>query len=274
MDFEKQNNSFLFQYGPTAGQDDFREALATFLSDNYGSLVKASNLILTAGASNGMHLLWTLLLHPTSLVIVDEVTYMIALESLANFPGFKVVSCPLLDDGPDLNALEEILLSHGMDEKVQTATRYHCMYYTIPAFHNPTGIIFSEKKCRDLVGLSRRLNFLVACDDVYNLLAEGKAQVPRLIALDSTDDEMNKGTVISNGSFSKIFAPGVRVGWIECPVWINKVLQGSGILKSGGAVNNYTSGIMATIMQSGQMQKTLDYYKSEYQVCTQFILLN
>lgn len=224
MNYEaNENNSFLFQYGPTAGLADFRESLAGFLSKNYESQVNAKDLILTSGASHGMHLQCTLLLDPQALIIVDEVTYMIALDSLKNFPAFNVVSCPLLEDGPDLRALEAILVKHAVNRVGQ---RFSCMYYTIPVFHNPTGITFSEAKCRDLIRLSRQYNFLISCDDVYNMLHYADDNKPRrLIALDDPRDEDYRGTVVSNGSFSKIFAPGVRVGWIEAPAWIVGVLE-------------------------------------------------
>lgn len=233
MNYEKENSSYLFQYGPTAGQDDFREALAVFLSKNYKTPSRASDLILTAGASHGMHLLWTLLMHPNALVIVDEVTYMILLECLREFPGFKLESCPLESDGPDLKAMREILMRYGVKDKGVKDNRYPCMYYTIPVFHNPTGITFSEQKGKDLIKLCREFNVLVACDDVYNFLhyAEGADDQPdcnkvaRLFSLDDPKDADYKGTVISNGSFSKIFAPGVRVGWIEAPEWATEVLR-------------------------------------------------
>lgn len=267
MNHEKANNSYLFQYGPSAGTVDFREALAAFLSQNYASPVRDQDLILTAGASHGMHLLWTLVMDPSALIIVDEVTYMIALEAMAGFPGFKIVSCPLQGDGPDLDAMEKILVSHKLSKP--NGTRYPCMYYTVPVFHNPTGITFSEAKCKALIRLSRQYDMLVACDDVYNLLnypEDDNNKVARLIALDYPTDTEYKGTVISNGSFSKIFSPGIRVGWIESPQWVNDVLQNSGIIKSGGAVNNYTSGIMTTVMKSGRMDETLQLYRQEYRV--------
>lgn len=224
LDYERANNSFLFQYGPACGQQDFRDALAAFLSTNYQSPVSADNLILTAGASHGLHLILTLLLHPNALIIVDEVTYMIALKSMFNFPAFKVVACPLEEDGPDMKAFEEILVKH--DIKSPSQSRFHCMYYTIPVNHNPTGMSFSKAKCKTLVEWSRKYNFIISCDDVYNLLDYAGDKSPqRLFALDNPIDEAYKGTVISNGSFSKILSPGVRVGWIECPKWAWDALQ-------------------------------------------------
>lgn len=72
--------------------------------------------------------------------------------------------------------------------------------------------------CQQLIELSRENDFLITCDDVYNALSYGSDSPPkRLLAYDSRTDGNYKGHVISNGSFSKILSPGVRVGWMECP---------------------------------------------------------
>lgn len=160
-------------------------------------------------------------MHPNSVIIVDDVTYMIALESLKCFPGFTVVPCPMLEDGPDLKAMEQILMQHDIKAELRK-DRFRCMYYTIPQFHNPTGLSFSKSKCKELVELSRKHSVLIACDDVYNLLSyrHNDTLPGRLFALDKS-----AGLIVSNGSFSKILAPGIRVGWIECPKWIGNIIR-------------------------------------------------
>lgn len=66
--------------------------------------------------------------------------------------------------------------------------------------------------------MSRENDFLITCDDVYNMLSYSTDSPPkRLFAYDTREDVNYKGNVISNGSFSKILSPGVRVGWMECP---------------------------------------------------------
>lgn len=82
---------------------------------------------------------------------------------------------------------------------------------------------------RKLVKMSRDNAFAVVCDDVYNLL-HYEAEYPphRLFNYDSpTDPEFSGGNVISNGSFSKILSPAIRVGWIECGPRIAKILRES-----------------------------------------------
>lgn len=66
--------------------------------------------------------------------------------------------------------------------------------------------------------MSRENDILITCDDVYNMLTYSNDSPPkRLFAYDNREDVNYKGNVISNGSFSKILSPGVRVGWMECP---------------------------------------------------------
>ena len=80
-----------------------------------------------------------------------------------------------------------------------------------------------------LVKLARRLNFVVVCDDVYNLLYYGDDAHPprRLFSYDITLDDYAGGHVISNCSFSKIMAPGVRVGWLEVPPRLANIFRSS-----------------------------------------------
>ena len=94
-----------------------------------------------------------------------------------------------------------------------TTKRFWAFYYTIPTYHNPAGILFSAETSQQLIALSRQLDFLIVCDDCYNLLTyRGDEPPKRLIAYDDITDADYRGTVISNGSFSKLIAPGIRVG--------------------------------------------------------------
>lgn len=104
--------------------------------------------------------------------------------------------------------------------------------------------------CRGIVALSRKYDFLVVCDDVYNILHyDNKPQHSRLMSYDTRTDADYVGHVISNGSFSKIIGPGVRVGWLEVPPRLKPQLLHSGIINSGGCFNNYTAGIVGSLFE-------------------------
>lgn len=140
---EKSNNYFLFQYGPAQGIPDCRVHLAKFLSDGYDDAVSSNDLVLTSGASNGMHLVLSTLLDMDGIIFVDEMTYMIALEAFSQFNLMKIIPVPMTENGVDINVLEKSIEKYITSKKTSNKL-FSMLYYTIPTFHNPTGILFSE----------------------------------------------------------------------------------------------------------------------------------
>jgi DNA-binding transcriptional MocR family regulator len=141
--YERKHDSFIFQYGPQLGTAIYREKLAEFLTDKYKSKVDPRDLILNAGATNGFLLLLSTLMDYNGVVFVDDVTYMIALTSLADFETLKIVPVKLNENGVDLIDLEEKVKKFKFEPREKL---FFGCYYTIPAYHNPTGICFSESK--------------------------------------------------------------------------------------------------------------------------------
>ncbi|XP_055530239.1 uncharacterized HTH-type transcriptional regulator YdfD [Wyeomyia smithii] len=275
MKFELENNSYLFQYGPTIGTTEFRDTLAKFLSKGYNSDVNKSDLVLTSGATHGLHLVLSTLLDLSGVIFVDEVTYMIALETFRQFNSMRIVSVPLKLEGPNLEILSSLIDQYKF--KPSNGKIFWGVYYTMPTFHNPTGILFTEEINNQLIRLARSADILIACDDVYNLLHYDSHEADndmictrqppkRLFAYDieNIKDDNWKGHVISNGSFSKILSPGVRLGWMECPPRCVEVFRDSGVLKSGGAANNYTGGIVTSLIQLGLAEQQLYKYAQKY----------
>ncbi|XP_055629355.1 uncharacterized protein LOC129770497 [Toxorhynchites rutilus septentrionalis] len=272
MKYELENNSYLFQYGPSIGTTEFRETLAGFLSKGYQSEVNKSDLVLTSGATHGLHLILSTLLDLSGYIFVDEVTYMIALEVFGQFSSMKVIPVPLNTDGPNIKILTSLIEQFRFEPK--DGKMFWGVYYTIPTFHNPTGILFSEEINKQLISLARSREILIACDDVYNLLCyknsdlnpSVKQSPKRLFAYDIEDIDCDnwKGNIISNGSFSKILSPGIRLGWLECPPRCVAVFRTSGVLKSGGAANNYTAGVVSSMIQLGLAERHLRKLSENY----------
>lgn len=98
-------------------------------------------MVLTAGATNGLHLILSTLVDMNGYVFLDEVTYMIALEAISQFSSMKIVPVKLLEDGVDVLDLEEKIKKHQFSAN---GKMFWGIYYTIPIFHNPTSCIFSE----------------------------------------------------------------------------------------------------------------------------------
>ncbi|XP_054733690.1 uncharacterized protein LOC129241421 [Anastrepha obliqua] len=244
LKYEKQINvSYLFQYGPTSGPVEVRNAIAEYSSAQYGDTpMKSEDLIITTGASQGLHFVLSTLVDLNGIIFVDEVTYMIALDVIKQFTTLTVIPLSLNKDGVNVKKFEDILQTKRFPS---TSKSFWAMYYAIPAYHNPTGIVFSEAVCQSLVDLAQKYDFLILCDDVYNILNYTSPRPPkRLFAYDK-----GSGNIISNGTFSKIIGPGVRVGWLEVSARLKPILERSGVLNSSGCFNNYTSGILASLFE-------------------------
>ncbi|XP_073841741.1 uncharacterized protein isoform X2 [Musca autumnalis] len=260
---KEQNLSMLFQYGPTSGTYEARFEIAKYFTQMYGSDVKCEDLIITSGASQGLQVILGTLVDLNGYVFVDEYTYMLALDSMKQFQTLNIVCVKMNENGVDLDDFEKLLKEKQFESNKK---EFWAMYYTIPTYHNPTGIRFSTEVCEALVKLTRKYDFLITCDDVYNILYYKGTKAPtRLYAYDRKDDDSYRGNVISNGSFSKILGPGVRLGWMEVPKRMKTLLDSSGFINSGGCLNNYTSGVVASLFQLGlaqqHIQRMYDAYK-------------
>lgn len=256
---KKEGNFYLFQYGITPGLWECREELAQFLSRRYGDPVKRENLILTCGATHGLQLLLTSVMSPNGIIFVEEVTYMIALDAFKQYPLMKIVTVPMKDDIVDLDAFEKIVVEQSKgdfylnDDKI-----FWAMFYTVPTYHNPTGMVLPPDSCKRLIDIARKNSIMVIAEDVYNLLHYEDGFPPHRLFFydDPNDPDYKGGNVISNGSFSKILSPAIRFGWIESSPRIVHILKNTGTLCSGGATNHYVSGIITSLLQ----QKVEDEY--------------
>ncbi|MFD1465093.1 PLP-dependent aminotransferase family protein [Lapidilactobacillus mulanensis] len=183
------------QYHNAKGYLPLREQLAERLDqENYQ--VNADQILLTQGAQQGLDLVAKLLLNKGDHVIVEAPTYVGALAAFAAYePHYHEI--PLESDGMDLVQLNKVLLT----QKIK-------IIYTVPNFQNPTGIVMSLAKRQQLIELANRYNVIILEDDPYHYLRFVGETLPSLKSLDT------QGRVISLGSFSKILAPGLRIGWL------------------------------------------------------------
>lgn len=96
---------------------------------------------MTTGATQGLHLILSTLVDLSGVIFVDEVTYMIALQCIRQFPSLKIVSVPLTADGVDVTRLRQLVEEYKFksDNKL-----FWGIYYTMTVYHNPTGLVFSN----------------------------------------------------------------------------------------------------------------------------------
>jgi DNA-binding transcriptional MocR family regulator len=261
----------LFQYGPEAGDIDFRKELAGFLTKEYMDDVRVDDLIVTSGATQGLVLLSRLFFSSGDTVFVEDPTYFIALRALQNDCGLKCIPSPMDGEGIIPDELERRLETHlPTTSRESGGTKpFSSMLYLVPTFHNPTGACLSPDRCRQIVEIARKYNLLVVCDDVYNLLAFSQDEAShilrkRLFAYDNPNDSNYAGNVVSNATFSKLFGPGLRLGWLEAPPRVRDVVLSSGQVLSGGSLNHLTSGLMARVISQGLLQQHVQESRSLY----------
>lgn len=237
---------YFLQYGIEQGDGYLRIGLGKFLTEGYGQTVEPQQLFITSGASAGIDLACTLFACPGDIVLVEEPTYFFALKIFADH-SLKPVSIPVDQDGLVIDAIEEAL-------KHNKAT----LLYTVPTFQNPSGTTLSAARRERLVALSQEHGFLILADEVYHFL-DYVNPPPKPMA-----SFIEQGNVLSLGSFSKILAPGLRVGWIQTDRLRISALVKSGLLDSGGGMNPFTSAMLRGLFDSGDLQSNIRELRAVY----------
>ncbi|MEM7336145.1 MAG: PLP-dependent aminotransferase family protein, partial [Chloroflexota bacterium] len=236
----------LLNYGYESGDGFFRQALANLLSKNYGKPVNPAHLFTTGSASHGLDLLCTLLTQAGDTVLVEEPTYFLVYQIFKD-RHLNVVSVPFKENGYDFEAIEDAVKKHKPK-----------FFYTIPAFQNPATHSISAEDKQQLVQLSQSLGFYIVADEVYQLLGYSETPPPPF------GDLIDAETVFSVGTFSKILAPGLRLGWIQTAPKFIEQLATLGVLISGGGLNHFTSNIVTSMIELGLQEDYLNRLKAIY----------
>ena len=235
------------QYGAEQGNGYFLAALADFLSAMYKFDVDLDSIFTTTGASSALDLLCTLFTEPGDTIFVEEPTYFLALDIFSDHK-VQVVSIPMDIGGMDVEKLAERLTD------VQPK-----FVYTIPTYHNPASLTLTQSRREKLVNLAREHDFLVIADEVYHFLSYTQKPPQPMAAF---SDQVKQ--VISINSFSKILAPGLRLGWVQAHRSIINQLTKCGLLDSGGGLNPFTSAIVSHMIVSGDLIKNIKKIKIVY----------
>jgi DNA-binding transcriptional MocR family regulator len=219
-------------YGERQGDEGFRRSLAGLLTREYESDVTADSLFVTAGNSQALDFVCGEFAHWGDTVFVEEPSYFLAHQIFRDH-GLNPIGIPVDSDGLVIEALHEALTRHRPT-----------LVYTIPSFHNPGGQSLSVERRKELARLSLEHDFVVVADEVYQLLHYfGKPPA----AMGTMADQ---GNILSLGSFSKIMAPGLRLGWIQTsPRWMEKLLNTNPF--SGGCAKSTASGLKGWTRRCG-----------------------
>jgi 2-aminoadipate transaminase len=159
--------------------------------------------LVTTGGIAALDLICKVLLDPGDIAVVGEPTYLAALQVIRSYQG-RFAGVPLDDEGMKPELLKATL------KNLQRASLRPKFLYLVPTFQNPSGVTLSERRRREIVEIAVEFNLPIVEDEAYRELRfEGEA--PPLMA--SIDPE----AVIHINTFSKIFNPGMRIGWVTAP---------------------------------------------------------
>jgi 2-aminoadipate transaminase len=187
-------------YGPNPGNTKLRDWIAERMTAREKVPARRENILVTSGGVEALNLVAMALLDEGDTVLVEAPTYMIALH-IAHAYRARVVAVPTDEEGLDADALEERLRAL---ERAGTCPRF---LYVIPSFQNPSGATESESRRHRIVSLCERFKVRIVEDHAYAELDFDGSRLPSLKSL-APDN------VIFIHTFSKIFGPGVRLGWV------------------------------------------------------------
>ena len=215
---------------PTEGQWRTRETVAQWIG------VDPQHVMITAGAQEAIDLLARCLIEPGDYAIVDSPTYPGIIQSLRS-AGAQLLAW---ETNWALDHLEDLLLRFRPK-----------LIFTIPTFHNPTGRVMSAETRLGLLELAHRYRVPVIEDDVYSRTFFGVQPQPESLYTLDTHSQ-----VITLSTFSKMLAPGLRIGWLVAPTYMVKQLS---LIKMRS--NLFTGGmgqlVVADLIRSGEMDRHL-----------------
>lgn len=188
------------QYSTTEGDPRLRERLA-WLHSGRGLRTDADDVLVCAGSQQALTLVTAALLDAGDVVLVEEPSYLAALQAFG-LAGARVVPVACDDDGIDPEALAAAAVEHD-------ATAL----YTIPTFQNPTGRTLPDDRRAAIAAIAAQQGFWIIEDDPYGELRYGDAPAPRPIGSYAGAEDRT----IALSSLSKVLAPGLRIGWVRMP---------------------------------------------------------
>lgn len=197
--FQKNIKSAL-QYGTTEGLNQLRGVLAERMKKVRGINTEMHNIIITTGAQQGLSLLALCFLDPGDTYLTSVPAYLGAIQAFHALEA-NCESIPMNTEGIDIDSLRR-----NIDRLRRTGINPKFLY-TVPTFQNPSGETISIGHRKELLDIASEYDFLIIEDDPYgDLVFEGKP-IPPIKSFDK------KGRVVYLSTFSKILAPGFRIGW-------------------------------------------------------------
>jgi len=242
-----------FQYGPTTGYPPLREAVKTYM-ESKGISFDTHDVMITTGSLQGIYIVSQLFLDPGDTVITETPSFI---GALTLFKSFQVHAAGVPMD------------EHGIlpGELERTYTQYPDakFLYLIPNFHNPGGLIYSRERRQQILDFIRRTGMLLLEDDAYNELWFDEGDKELTTPILSMADKETARQIVYAGTFSKIFGPGFRLGWLVLP---KAIFNKAEIVKQSldACSPNFSQVIADTFMRQGYMPRYMERIRPEYRL--------
>ncbi|BAP85283.1 aminotransferase [Paucilactobacillus hokkaidonensis JCM 18461] len=202
--FDEKGQAAL-QYGSSQGVPELRDVIVDRLKVE-GIETDTDHVMVATGSQQSIDLTGKMFLDEGSVVIVEDPTYLTAVDVFRSY-GARFVGVDMDEDGMKMDALEQALKDNPEARLI----------YTIPTFQNPTGRTMTLERRKKLVELAVKYDVMVLEDNPYGAIRWEGDNLPSLKSMDTT------GHVIYMGTLSKILAPGLRLGWVVAePALIKK----------------------------------------------------
>jgi 2-aminoadipate transaminase len=229
------------QYGPEQGPSLLLDYLIDRHNRRESLHLTRENLIVTAGSTGAVDMIARLLAGRGAAVLVESPSYRDALDTFRDH-GVELRPVPVDDGGLVVEALEAELIALRREGKPPR------LLYTIPTFQNPSGVTLTRARKEAVLALAREHGFLIVEDDVYHDLAFEGQVPPSFYALAG-----GRG-VLRVGSFSKILAAGLRLGWLVAEPEIIRRFTDCGATQMGGGANPFVAHLVAEYCAAGRLE--------------------
>ena len=194
------------QYGPTAGLEGIKDIIVDVMAAE-GTRANQEDVFITTGAQQGLDLVAKVFLDEGDAVLCEGPTYAGALNAFAAYRP-RIIHVPM-----DRAGMMPVPAREALKKARKQGIRVKFIY-TVPNFQNPTGVTLAADRRRELLKIAEEYDLIILEDNPYGMLRFDGQALPSIAAL---EQESTGGTdrVVYLGTFSKIFAPGVRLGWVH-----------------------------------------------------------